>query len=172
MGCERCSCWRCSAQLVLNWLRLDVASSVVPNRWLLRMAESVYLAAVGTQLALVLLAAPAVTAGSICLDRARGTLLHMLMTDLSNAEIVLGKLAARLIPVLSLLLCTIPMVMLLSLVGGVDAGALLGGLVVSASLAILGCSLAMCLSLWSGKTQKRFWVRTRCGVSGCSRGRC
>ena len=35
-----------------------------------------------TQLAMVLLAAPAATAGAICLDRARGTLAHMLVTDL------------------------------------------------------------------------------------------
>ena len=51
------------------------------------------------ELALILLAAPAATAGAVCLDKARGTLDHMLVTDLSNAEIVLGKLAARLVPV-------------------------------------------------------------------------
>ena len=59
--------------------------------------------------ALVLVAAPAATAGAICLDRSRGTLTHMLMTDLSNAEIVLGKLAARVVPVACLLACTLPM---------------------------------------------------------------
>ena len=48
---------------------------------------------IGTQLTLVLLAAPAATAGAICVDRRRGTLMHMLMTDLSAGEIVLGKLA-------------------------------------------------------------------------------
>src|SRR5262245_568584 len=57
------------------------------------------------ELAMVLLVSPAATAGAICLDRARGTLAHMLVTDLSSAEIVLGKLAARLLPVLGMLLC-------------------------------------------------------------------
>ena len=33
---------------------------------------------IGVELALVMLAAPAATAGAICLDRARGTLAHML----------------------------------------------------------------------------------------------
>ena len=51
------------------------------------------------QISLVLLAAPAATAGTVCIDRARGTLTHMLVTDLSDAEIVLGKLFARLAPV-------------------------------------------------------------------------
>jgi hypothetical protein len=57
-----------------------------------------YQALAATQLALALLAAPAATAGAVCLDRARGTLAHVLVTDLSGAEIILGKLAARLVP--------------------------------------------------------------------------
>src|SRR5262245_35245033 len=52
------------------------------------VGESFFLAVVGTQLTLVLLAAPAATAGAICLDRARGTLAHMLVTDLTASEIV------------------------------------------------------------------------------------
>src|SRR5579863_6769963 len=50
---------------------------------LARIAEGFFFAIVGTQLVLVLLAAPAYMAGSICLDKARGTLAHMLVTDLS-----------------------------------------------------------------------------------------
>ncbi len=69
-----------------------------------------YQAIVGTQLVLLLLAAPAATAGAVCLDKARGTLTHLLMTDLSNAEIVLGKLAARLVPVLGLAASALPAV--------------------------------------------------------------
>ncbi|MHC5544077.1 hypothetical protein ACYOEI_38110, partial [Singulisphaera rosea] len=51
-------------------------------------------------LGLVGLAAPAATAGAICLDQARGNLTLLFATDLTDAEIVLGKLAARLVPVL------------------------------------------------------------------------
>ena len=61
---------------------------------------------------MVMLAAPAATAGAICLDKARGTLLHVLVTDLSDAEIVLGKLAARLVPVLGLVACSLPVLAL------------------------------------------------------------
>ena len=111
-----------------------------------------YLGFVGMQLTLVLLAAPAATAGSICLDRARGTLTHMLVTDLSSAEIVLGKLAARLVPVLGLLACTLPLMEILALVGGLDPNALLGAFVVALGIAVLGSSLALFFSLWVGKT--------------------
>ena len=121
---------------------------------LAKMAELFFLAVSGTQLALVLLAAPAATAGAICLDRARGTLSHMLMTDLSNGEIVLGKLGARLVPVLSMLLCALPVMELLALLGGVDPAALVGSFAVSLGVAVLGCSLAMFFSLWVGKTHE------------------
>lgn len=43
-------------------------------------------AIMGVELALVMLAAPAAVAGAICLDRSRGTLEHMLVTDLSDRD--------------------------------------------------------------------------------------
>ena len=84
----------------------------------------------------------------------RGTLLHMLITDLSAAEIVLGKLLARVAPVLCVLACTLPMMELVSLVGGVDPASLLSGFVICVGMAILGCSLALLFSLWVGKTHE------------------
>ncbi len=118
------------------------------------LGEWFYLGSVGVQLTLVFLAAPAATAGAICLDRARGTLTHMLMTDLSSAEIVLGKLASRLIPVLGLIACTLPLMLILSVMGGVDPNALLGAFLVTISIAFLGSSLALLLSLWAKKTHE------------------
>jgi ABC-type transport system involved in multi-copper enzyme maturation permease subunit len=97
------------------------------------------------------LAAPAYTAGAVCLDRARGTLLHLLATDLSDAEIVLGKLAARLIPVLGLLLASVPVLFAAILLGGIDPGAALGAVLVSLGTAVLGCTLALALSVWGRK---------------------
>ncbi len=140
--------------LVGIWKNTDRRIYLSTIRYLAELGEGYFLAVIGTQLTLVLLAAPAATAGTICVDRARGTLSHMLMTDLSAAEIVLGKLAARLVPVLSLLACTLPVLELVSLLGGVDPSALLGGFVVTIGVAVLGCSLAMTLSLWVGKTHE------------------
>ncbi len=119
-----------------------------------RLGESFFLGFVGMQLTLVLLAAPGATAGSICLDRARGTLTHMLVTDLSSAEIVLGKLASRLVPILGLLACSLPLMEILALVGGLDPNALLGAFVVAIGIAVLGSSLALFFSLWVGKTHE------------------
>lgn len=99
-------------------------------------------------LGLVGLAAPAATAGAICQDRARGNLALLLTTDLSSAEIVLGKLAARLAPVLGMLLGVAPVLAITTLFGGVDPVGLLGVLLVLLSCAIFGSSLALTLSIW------------------------
>src|SRR4051812_6596042 len=85
--------------LVLAALALVRASAGTPSNLsaaqLLAIAGRHFFQALAvTQLALVMLAAPAATAGAICLDRARGSLAHALVTDLSDGEIVLGKLAA------------------------------------------------------------------------------
>ena len=82
----------------------------------------------------------------------------MLSTDLSNAEIVLGKLLVRLIPVLGLIACVLPLSALTSLLGGIDPTALFGSFLTSIACAILGCSLAMALSVWGRKTHEVFMV--------------
>ncbi len=102
----------------------------------------------------MLLAAPAATAGAVCLDKARGTLDHMLATDLSNAEIVLGKLGARLVPVLGLIACVLPIMALSSLLGGIDPQAFFGSFTTAVGCALLSSSLAMTLSVWGRKTHE------------------
>ncbi len=111
-------------------------------------------AIIATQLSLILLAAPAATAGAICLDKQRGTLTHLLMTDLTDAEIVLGKLAARLIPAIGLVLSTLGITSLSTLMGGVDPMALGGAFLVTLGVAILAGTLALCFSVWAGKTHE------------------
>src|SRR3954469_5023084 len=102
-------------------------------------------------LGLVGLVAPAAAAGAICLDKARGNLTLLLATDLSDAEIVLGKLAARLVPVLGMILCAAPVMAIATLFGGVDPVGLVGTLLVVLSCAIFGCALALTLSVWGKK---------------------
>src|SRR3954470_2537996 len=142
------------AALIATWAGRRDLRGAATLRGLAVVGERFYAAVVGTQLALVLLAAPAATAGAICLDRARGTLTHLLVTDLTDAEIVLGKLAARLVPVLGLVGCTMPVMALLTLLGGVDPDVLFGAFLVTVGVAMLGCSLALAFSLWAGRTHE------------------
>ena len=102
------------------------------DRTIHRLAEAAVIGRVflhtviAVQMAVVLLAAPAATAGAICVDMARGTLRHTFVTDLTDSEIVLGKLGARLAPVLSLMACGLPVLSLGSFLGGIDLEAALG----------------------------------------------
>jgi ABC-type transport system involved in multi-copper enzyme maturation permease subunit len=119
-----------------------------------RIGALFFYAMAGIQVSLVMLAAPAAAAGSICMDRARGTLAHMLVTDLSDVEIVLGKLGARLAPVFGLIACGVPVAALGTLLGGIEFGAIVGLFLVSLALAVLGCTLALCISVWAKKTHE------------------
>ncbi len=134
------------------------SSRTVPtaNSWrtYAELGQRYFIALIGVELAIVLLAAPAATAGAICLDRARGTLAHMLMTDLSDSEIVLGKLAARLLPVLGLVACTWPVMAISSLLGGIDPIALSFAFAIIVAVAVLGCSIALLLSVWAKKSHE------------------
>src|SRR3954452_18814269 len=103
-------------------------------------------------LGLVGLAAPAATAGAICLDKARGNLTLLFSTQLSDLEIVVGKLAARLVPVLGLIACAAPVQALATFLGGIDPSMVLGGSLVCLACAVFGCTLALTLSVWGRKT--------------------
>ncbi len=137
---------------LLAWNKGGRAISTIQN--LAQLAEGLFVAIASTQLAFIMFVAPAATAGSICIDRARGTLTHVLVTDLTSTEIVLGKLGSRLLPVLALIGCTLPVTALLTLLGGVDPEAVWGATIVSIGVAVLGCSLALVFSLFVGKTHE------------------
>jgi ABC-type transport system involved in multi-copper enzyme maturation permease subunit len=126
----------------------------VGNSWrdYAQLGESYFYAMIGVELALVMLAAPAATAGAISLDRARGTLAHVLVTDLSDVEIVLGKLGARLLPVLGLVAYSWPVLAISSLLGGIDPIALVLAFAVIVAVGVFGCTLALALSVWARKT--------------------
>jgi ABC-type transport system involved in multi-copper enzyme maturation permease subunit len=130
------------------------ATSASSWRAYAQLGESYFTGMIGVELALVMLAAPAAAAGAICVDRARGTLAHMLMTDLSDSEIVLGKLGARLMPVFGLVACTWPVMAIASLLGGIDPLALTLAFAIILTVAVFACALALALSVWARKSHE------------------
>lgn len=118
-------------------------------RDLAAVGESFYYVLVSIQISLMLLVAPAAAAGAICVDKARGALAHVLVTDLSDFEIVFGKLCSRLMPVVLLVFAMLPVTILASLLGGIDPQALIGSFLVTLGVGVLGCSLAMLISVWA-----------------------
>jgi ABC-type transport system involved in multi-copper enzyme maturation permease subunit len=135
--------------LALVWWLCYPQHHFEPSRNALAAIGGAFFAAiVGTQLVLVLLAAPAYLAGSVCIDRARGTLTYLLVTHLSDAEIVVGKLGAGFLPVLGLLLAGLPVLVLATLLGGIEPGAVVASFFVTLGVALASATLALAFSVW------------------------
>jgi ABC-type transport system involved in multi-copper enzyme maturation permease subunit len=133
------------------WVSRTSGQTVPAIQLWAEIGERFFNAIVFTQLSLVLLAAPAATAGTICQDRSSGRLAQLLATDLSDAEIVLGKLGSRLVPVLGLVACALPALAICVLMGGVDPLALAGAFLITVCLGTFGCALALTVSVWAAK---------------------
>jgi hypothetical protein len=141
------------AGLTLVWMG-EVAGRTLSFRRLANVGATFFIVIVLVQLAVVMLVAPAMTAGAICAERTRGTLGHLLMTDLSAAEIIPGRLAARLIPVLTLIAGSLPLVALTTLLGGVDPVLLTGSYLVTLCAAVFAANPGLVFSLWGTKVHE------------------
>jgi len=108
-----------------------------------RFAESFYLIFMAAEFLVVLLLTPAYVAGALADEKDRGTLDHMLATDLSNREIVFSKLVARAANLAILILTGLPILSLTQFFGGIDPNLVLSGF---AALGLTLASLA-CLSI-------------------------
>lgn len=105
------------------------------------------------QFVIVTLIAPALTASCISEESTNRTLSALMTTPLTSAQIVLGKLASRVVQLLILGLLTLPALLLLRLLGGLDAQAVIAGAVLTMSTAFLAASIGLLLSI----VNKRPW---------------
>jgi ABC-type transport system involved in multi-copper enzyme maturation permease subunit len=85
-----------------------------------RFAREMFAALAWAQGIALLCLVPALLAGVIADEAQRKTLHYLLASQMSSTEIVLGKLAARLLHVGVVVLMGVPMVCLLALLGGLD----------------------------------------------------
>lgn len=104
------------------------------------------------QLTLVLFFSLLFTAGNIAQEKDRQTLILLLMTDLSNREIVLGKLLSSLLQVGTLILVSVPVFVFLRLLGGIATDQVLWLIALCAVTAFLSGSWAAMVALWREKT--------------------
>jgi ABC-type transport system involved in multi-copper enzyme maturation permease subunit len=104
------------------------------------------------QLALVMFLSAISTASNIAIEKDRQTLLLLLMSRLSNSELVLGKLFASLLNVLVMLLTGLPIFMLIVLFGGTSFEQVGWTYAVTLATAFLAGSLGALLAFWRDKT--------------------
>lgn len=113
---------------VLCWMSFVLAEQA---RWLnrgqespaaraTRLAEAFFGTFMTVQIFAVLFMAPAYAAGAIAEEKDRRTLEFILATSLEDREIVLSKLASRLLSLTMILLVGLPIMTLLQFLGGID----------------------------------------------------
>lgn len=89
---------------------------------------------------------------SVTTEKDRRTFLLLLVTDLRDHEIVLGKLAGSLLPTAILVGSVVPLLALLVLLGGVAPGQVVQAAVVLGATALAAGSLGVLMALWRDKT--------------------
>jgi ABC-type transport system involved in multi-copper enzyme maturation permease subunit len=97
---------------------------------------------------------PLLTCGLVATERETGSLPLLFTTHLTNREIILGKLASRLVTVFLLCFSALPVLVLLGLLGGIDLDRLFRIYLMTFAAAALAASVGVYLST----TAKRPWV--------------
>ncbi|MGL4511852.1 MAG: ABC transporter permease subunit [Lacipirellulaceae bacterium] len=92
------------------------------------------------------------TAAAVSQEKSRGTLVLLLITDLTNPELVLGRLLASLLGVAVSCLAVAPFFLLLALVGGIEHGQVLRAMLVTLAGALVAGSAGSMFGLWREKT--------------------
>lgn len=112
------------------------------------LAEEFVYSILWLQTAAIFVLTPAYLAGALAEEKERRTLELLFTTHLSDREIVLGKLAARLAHLAGVLLAGVPLLVLTQLWGGVDIHLLTAAFVVSAfNLLSVGAISIFCSSV-------------------------
>ncbi len=115
------------------------------------------------QFVVVVIVTPAYTATAIAEEREKRTLEFLLATDLSDREIVLGMMAARLANLVLLVLTGLPILSLFEFLGGVDPNLVLAGFVTTGMTVLSLSSMSILISVLartalSALIQSYLWV--------------
>lgn len=112
------------------------------------------------QLIVLLFAAALAGVSAVSFEKDRQTLTLLLMTSLSNTEVVLGKIGAGLLSTINAFIATAPVVFLLPLLGGVSLQQAVGCLLITGSTLLLCCVLGATVAFWREKTFQAIAVTT------------
>jgi ABC-type transport system involved in multi-copper enzyme maturation permease subunit len=104
------------------------------------------------QLAIVTLLSALVAAAAVAQEKDRRTLVLLLLTRLTNSELVLGKLLASMLTVLTMIFATAPLFFIALLLGGVSASQIFRVMLITLLSALAAGSLGSVIALWREKT--------------------
>ncbi len=133
------------------WLVLSGTQYVRDIGDLARFGTSWLQIAATMQAVMALFIAALLTAGSIAQEKEKRTLDLLLMTHLSNSELVLGKWAASLLTLSVVLAAAVPFYAFLSLLGGIDTAQIVRTYAVTFVSVILGGAIGSTIAFWREK---------------------
>jgi ABC-type Na+ efflux pump permease subunit len=143
---------------------LATSGWTVPVTRVARLGERFFWTSSFIQLLAILLVTPAITAGTIADEKEQRTLENLLTTDLGNAEIALGKLAARLLLMGGVSLAGLPALTLCVWLGGVSGENLLAVLAITAIMLLATGALSLWVSIHAGRGRDAMQVVYVIGV--------
>lgn len=108
--------------------------------------------AVLVQIVLLIFFSALTAAGAVNQEKDRRTFILLLLTDLRNQEIVLGKLLGSLLPIGVFLLATMPLLLMVTFLGGVAPFQVFLAMGILAGTALAAASLGTLMALWRDKT--------------------
>lgn len=104
------------------------------------------------QLLLTLFFAALSAAGAVSQEKDRRTFVLLLLTDMRDYEIVLGKMLGALLPIIIQLMVTVPVLAMLLLLGGIDPEQVLQTVAVLGASAMAAGSLGGLVAFWRERT--------------------
>lgn len=116
------------------------------------------------QLALIMFLSAIQAASNIAIEKDRQTLILLLMSRLTNSELVLGKLFASLLNIGVMLITSLPIFMLIVLFGGTSFSQVGWTFSVTAATAFAAGSLGVIIALWREKTFQTLALVAMCIV--------
>lgn len=116
------------------------------------------------QLALILFLSAIQAASNIAVEKDKETLILLLMSRLTNSELVLGKLLASLLNIGVMLITSLPIFMLVVLFGGTSFEQVGWTFAVTAVTALAAGSLGATIALWREKTFQTLALVAMCIV--------
>jgi ABC-type transport system involved in multi-copper enzyme maturation permease subunit len=140
--------------LVYQSFTYNLAGETVNIRIMAELSAAFFAVLSWLQLTLVVLLGPAMIAGAIATERERRTIEYLFASSLSNAEIVLGKLAARILHVVYMVLAGVPILALMMLLGGIAPEELLALAVITLCTVLTIATLSIAISVWSARARE------------------
>ncbi len=134
------------------WLRVTGTQIILNVGDMARFGTILFQILALLQLALVIFFAAMGAASNVSQEKDRRTLILLLLTRMTNSELVLGKLFASLLNIFFMLAAAAPVFMLTTLFGGVSFMQVVRVYAVTIASALVAGSLGSTLAFWREKT--------------------